>query len=166
MRAAAATLAAALLAAGPAVAADSGWTGRWRGVLENYPGRPGTERIDVEFEAGPMPQREGDCTTWRTHYRHDGQLRQTKDYRLCRLAGDGEFVVDEGDGIKLPTRLLGGVMYSVFKVGDVLLTVITRRRGDTIEQEIVTATDRPAGAGVETLHPRSVQRMTLRRAPR
>lgn len=161
-----ATIAAALLAA-PASAdtLDARWEGMWHGVLENFPGKPGAERIDVTFEVGTLPSREGDCATWRTRYAHAATVRQVKDYRLCRLAGDGEYVVDEGDGIKLPTRLLGGVLYSVFKYDDHLLTVITRMRGDVLEQEIITTLDRAAGKGVVTLHPRGVQRVTFRRAP-
>lgn len=147
-----------------APALDPSWTGTWRGVLENLPGRAGAERIDVIFEAGTLPEREGECATWRTRYLHGPELRHLKDYRLCRLAGEGEYVVDEGDGIKLPTRLLGDTLYSIFKVDRHLLTVITRKRGDRIEQEIVSADDEPASEGVVTLHPRSIQRTTLSRA--
>lgn len=157
---------AAALAALPASAGalDPSWTGTWRGTLENYPGRPGAEKVDVEFEAGPLPEKEGDCATWRTRYSSGGVVRHLKDYRLCRLAGEGEYVVDEGDGIKLPTRLLGDTLYSIFKFDNHLLTVITRKRGDALEQEIVSADDQPAAKGVVTLHPRSVQRVRLFRA--
>lgn len=157
-------LAGALLALpASAGALDPSWTGIWRGTLENHPGKSGAEAIDVEFEAGPLPVKEGDCATWRTRYSSGGALRHLKDYRLCRLAGEGEYVVDEGDGIKLPTRLLGDTLYSIFKFDNHLLTVITRKRGDVLEQEIVSADDQPAGKGVVTLHPRSVQRLRLLR---
>ncbi|MBY8823985.1 hypothetical protein [Sphingomonas colocasiae] len=156
--------AALFMAPAAALALDPSWTGTWHGVLQNLPGRAGAERIDVTFEAGKLPEREGECATWRTRYLHGAELRHLKDYRLCRLAGEGEYTVDEGDGIKLPTRLLGDTLYSIFKFDTHLLTVITRKRGDMLEQEIISATDQPAGKGVVTLHPSSVQRTTLSRA--
>jgi len=156
--------AALFMAPSASLALDPSWTGTWRGVLQNLPGKPDAERIDVMFEAGKLPEREGECTTWRTRYLHGTETRHLKDYRLCRLAGEGEYTVDEGDGIKLPTRLLGDTLYSIFKFDDHLLTVITRKRGDMLEQEIISATDQPATKGVVTLHPRSIQRLTLYRA--
>lgn len=152
-----------LAAAQPALALDPSWTGTWRGVLENHPAKPGAERIDVTFEAGKLPEKEGDCTVWRTRYLAGTETRHLKDYRLCRLVGDGEYTVDEGDGIKLPTRLLGDTLYAIFKFDNHLLTVITRKRGDALEQEIISADDQPASKGVVTLHPRSVQRSRLHR---
>ena len=161
---AAGTVLAAMLAASPsAVALDASWTGTWRGVLENHPGKADAERIDVTFEAGPLPAGDGDCTVWRTRYLSGDTIRHTKDYRLCRLAGDGEYVVDEGDGVRLPTRRLGDTLYAIFKVDTHLLVVVTRKRGNTLEQEIITATDQPADNGIVTLHPRSVQRTVLNR---
>ncbi|MEI6243886.1 MAG: hypothetical protein WCQ64_02470, partial [Acidobacteriota bacterium] len=70
---------------------------------------------------------------------------------------------DEGGGVKLTTRWIGGVLVSPFRVDNLLLVVETRLRGDVLEEEIFTIDDQPQVKGVQPLKPRSIQRLTLRR---
>ena len=138
-------------------------TGTWVGHLVNLPERPGAAAVDVTVEIGPVPTTADDCTGWKTTYRESGVVKQVKDYRLCRTAGPGDFVIDEGGGVRLPARWIGDVLVSTFKVGQTLLVTHTRVRGDTLEEEILTMDDRPASTDLVTLVPTGIQRLSLRR---
>ena len=81
-----------------AVPQPAGWSGTWTGTLVNLPTRPDAPVIEVIRDIGPLPDRPGACTPWKTTYREAGVVRQVKDYALCRDAeGDG-WSVDEGGG--------------------------------------------------------------------
>jgi hypothetical protein len=136
------------------------FSGTWTGRLTNLPERPAAAVVEVTREVGPMPVGTG-CTPWKTTYREGGQVRQVKDYRLCR-EGDVWFV-DEGDGVRLSARMLGDVLVSPFKYGALLLVVRTEVRGDVMEEDIVTADDQPATAGIVSLTARNLQRLRLTR---
>lgn len=144
-----------------AQAAD--FSGTWTGRLTNLPARPGAPVIDVTREIGPLPAANG-CTPWKTTYREGGQVRQVKDYRLCR-EGDAWFV-DEGDGVRLTARFLDDVLMSSFKYGNLILVVRTEVRGGVMEEDIMTVDDQPATAGIVSLAPRSVQRLRLTKQAR
>ena len=141
------------------------WVGTWRGTLENFPARPGAAEVQVVREVGPLPEAPGACTTFRTTYIEGGTVRGTKEYRLCREAEPGSYVVDEGDGIRLPARWMGDLLLAPFKYATTLLVVTTRVRGDVMEEEILTAQDQPATDAVVGLRAQGVQRLVLRRAP-
>ncbi len=140
------------------------WEGTWEGTLVNLPLRPNAPPVDVKMELGAFPVADDTCSVWRTTYSEKGEVRQVKDYQLCRGTGPDDLFVDEGDGIILKARLLGDVLVSPFKYNDILLVTTTRLRGDVLEEEIITAGDEPAIEGVQTMVPRGIQRLTLRRA--
>ena len=139
------------------------WEGLWLGTLENFPTRPNAKPVDVKLEIGPLPKADNTCTTWRTTYSESGQIRQVKDYRLCRGTSANEWFFDEGNGIKLSAQWLGKVLVSPFKYDKLLLISTTRLEGDTLEEEIITIDDQPASTGVLPLKARNVQRLRFQR---
>gem|GEM_PF-1459811 len=139
------------------------WAGKWKGTLTNHPTPPGAKTIEVIMEIGEFPKSDNSSSTWRTTYLEQGQVRQVKDYRLCRGAGAGDLYIDEGNGIILKSRLIGGVLVTPFKYNDILLITSVRLHGDVLEQEILTVEDKPAIEGVQSMNARSIQRLELRR---
>lgn len=135
--------------------------GTWHGTLVNLPARAGAPAVDVTVELGALPQQDSTCVPWKTTYREGGVVRGAKDYRLCRGIGARSLYVDEGNGVTLQASLLGDVLVSTFKAGNVLLVTHLRVRGDTLTEEIITATDRPATDGVVSLESRGIQRLVL-----
>ncbi len=159
----------ALLIAG-AAAAQTGdrpdWAGRWEGTLLNLPLRPGAAAVTVTAEIGDWPSADKPCTTWRRSYRSTQHPPMTKDYQLCRGTAEGEWVVDEGNGVRLSGRLLADVLVTPFKYGKLLLLTTTRLRGDVLEEEIFTVDDQPAIEGPLPLQARGIQRLSFRRVAR
>jgi hypothetical protein len=137
-------------------------TGKWKGKLVNYPVRAGAKLPGVLMEIGPMPAKDGDCTVWRTSYIEGEKVLQTKDYKLCRT--ETEWFIDEGNGVKLAARWLGGVLVSPFKYDKLLLISSVRLKGpDELEEEILTVDDKPNEKGVLPLQARGIQRLSLKR---
>jgi hypothetical protein len=116
------------------------------------------------MEFGPMPAKDGDCAVWRTSYIEGEKVLQTKNYKLCRGAGEDWFV-DEGNGVKLAARWLGGVLVSPFRYDKLLLLISSvRLKGpDELEEEILTVEDQPNEKGVLPLKARGIQRLSLKR---
>jgi hypothetical protein len=144
-------------------AEEPDWSGRWEGELQNFPARTGAPQVRIVREVGAWPKREGECAAFRTIYSEDGAEKGRKDYRLCRGAAADQFVVDEGGGVELKARLLGGKLVSTFKYGSVLLTAITAVENGVMIEEIYTGADEPAGDAVVTLQTRGLQRLTFRK---
>jgi hypothetical protein len=151
---------------GAQVTAAPRFAGRWRGVLENFPARAGAPRVEVEREIGAWPSADSTCGTFKTIYREGGVVRGEKSYRLCRGMGPDDLVVDEGDGVRLAARLLGGTLVSPFKYDSTVLVSTMWLRGDELVEEILTVADKPAGQGVVVLGARGIQRLTFRRVRR
>ena len=139
------------------------WTGTWRGSLVNLPARPGAPSVEVTREIGPLPSADNTCTPFKTTYAESGVVKQVKDYRLCRGAGLDDLFVDEGGGVKLTARLIGGTLVSPFKYDAILLISTMRLRDDVLEEEILTVEDKPATQGALPLRPRGIQRLEFRR---
>jgi hypothetical protein len=152
------------LAAMPPGQGAPNWAGTWRGELVNFPARPGAARVEVERELGPVPTVAGACSVFKTTYREGGVVKGIKDYRLCLGTDPDSLYVDEGDGVRLAARLIGGVLVSPFRVGNLLLVAQMRLVGDTLEEEILTVADQPAVPGVQSLTARNIQRLTFVRA--
>lgn len=110
-----------------------------------------------------MPTTDHTCTMWKTTYSEGGVVKQVKDYTFCRGAGPDDLYTDEGGGVRLPARWIGDVLVTPFKVGQVLLVVQTRLRGNVLDEEILTVDDQPATTGVVPLTPRTIQRLTFTR---
>ena len=142
----------------------SAFTGTWKGTLVNEPARPNAARVDVVREIGPMPTADHTCTMWKTTYSEGGVVKQVKDYTFCRGAGPDDLYTDEGGGVRLSARWIGDVLVTPFKVGQVLLVVHTRLRGNVLDEEILTVDDQPATTGIVPLTPRTIQRLTFARA--
>lgn len=138
--------------------------GTWTGTLVNLPGRPGAVPVDITIELGPFPTTDRRCAPWKTTYAEGGTVRGVKDYAICRGEGPGDLYVDEGNGIRLKTNLLGDVLVSAFKTGSILLVTHLRVRGDTLEEEIFSIADTPATDGLVSMTTRSIQRIVARRA--
>jgi len=141
------------------------WEGRWRGELVNLPQRPGAAPVTVDAEIGPWPAA-GTCSVWRRSFVSRDHPPVTKDYRLCHGPAQGELHVDEGNGIRLASRLVGDTLLTPFKYGQLILLSSTRLRGEVLEEEIVTVDDKPAVDGPLVLQARGIQRITLRRVSR
>jgi len=160
---------AAMIVASTQVTADAGqssWTGVWEGELQNFPIRPAAPIIKVRREIGAWPKTEGECADFRTTYIEGGVEKGRKDYKLCRGAGPGEYIVDEGNGVVLKAIMLDDRLVSTFKYGSIILTAITQVRGKEMSEQIYTAADLPAGEAVVTLQTRGLQRLTFRRVRR
>ena len=159
--------AAILMAIGaPPAGAQSGvaeWAGVWRGALVNLPLRAGAPTVDVTREIGPLPSADSTCGLWRTTYAEAGVTKGVKDYQLCRGAGPDDLYLDEGGGVRLSARWIGDVLVSPFKFDDLLLVSTIRLRGEVLEEEILTAGDKPAVSGALPLPARGIQRLTLYR---
>ena len=139
------------------------WAGTWTGTLANLPEHPGAKPVEVKMGIGEFPTEDNSSSLWRTTYSEQGEIRQVKDYRLCRGTGADDLSIDEGDGIKLKSRLIDDVLVTPFQYNDVILITSVRLRGDVIEQEILTVADKPALDGVQPLTARSIQRIVMSR---
>jgi hypothetical protein len=139
------------------------FAGVWKGTLVNLPGRPNPPVVMVTIELGAIPTADNRCVPWRTTYTERDTVRAVKDYQLCRGVGPASLYIDEGGGVRLAAQLLGDVLTSGFKVGNSLLVTSLRVRGDTLEEEIFSFTDKPATAEIVTLTATNLQRLTLTR---
>lgn len=139
------------------------WTGKWRGTLVNLPARPGAPVIDVLLEIGPLPAANKTCATWRNTYSEAGVTKQVKDYKLCRGESADDLYLDEGGNVRLAARWMDDVLLIPFKYDKQLLISSTRLRGDTLEEEIMVIDDTDTSKGIQSLRPRSIQRLTYRR---
>lgn len=139
------------------------WEGKWRGKLVNLPLRDKAPDVEVTMEIGAFPAADNVCTTWRTSFAQGGEVKQVKDYKLCRGTGADDLYVDESGDLKLAARMIGDVLVSPFKYDNLLLIANVRLRGDVLEQEVFTMDDKPAIKGVVSLVPRSIQRFELKR---
>ncbi len=147
------------------VAPIAAWEGKWTGKLTNVPAKPDAPSVDVTREIGAFPSADNTCTMWKTTYSEAGVVKQTKDYKLCRGTGSADLFIDEGNGVRLPARLLGDALVTPFKADNVLLVSTIRLRGDVLEEEILMLDDKPATAGVQPMQAKGIQRLELRRAP-
>ncbi|MEQ1605228.1 MAG: prolyl oligopeptidase family serine peptidase [Pyrinomonadaceae bacterium] len=139
------------------------WEGKWTGKLTNLPAKPDAAAVEVTREIGAFPAADNTCTMWKTTYSEAGVVKQVKDYKLCRGMGAADLYIDEGNGVKLPAKLLGDALVSPFKFDNTLLISTVRLRGEVLEEEIVTVDDKPATTGVQPMLAKGIQRLELRR---
>lgn len=143
----------------------AGWEGNWKGSLINLPAKPDAKPVEVTMEIGPFPTANGACTTWKTTYSEAGAATSVKDYKLCRGTSVTDLYIDEGNGTRLAARVIGDALITQFKYDETLLIATMRLRGDTLEEEILTADDKPAIKGVQPMIPKGIQRIELKRVP-
>lgn len=139
------------------------WEGKWTGKLTNVPVKPDAPQIEVTREIGPFPAADNTCSMFKTTYSEGGVVKQVKDYKLCRGNGSADLFVDEGNGIKLPAKILGDALVSPFKFDNLLLVSTMRLRGEVLEEEILTVDDKPATSGVQPMQAKGFQRLEFRR---
>ena len=139
------------------------WEGKWSGKLTNLPVKPDAPLIEVTREIGAFPIADITCSTWKTTYSEAGAVKQVKDYKLCRGTGSGDLYIDEGNGTKLPARVIGDALISPFKYDNILLISTMRMRGEVLEEEILTVDDKPATTGVQPMQAKGIQRLDFRR---
>jgi len=150
------------------------WLGRWKGAVEVLGGTGGGTGFTMELRIAPTER--PDAYTWTIIY--DGQMgRQERPYLLrVKDAVRGEYVIDEVNGILLPTRLIGDTLFSSFVVQGARVSVREQLRDagtpqERIEVELLTLDEgapvRSGGTGgvpeVLGWSPRSLQRAVLRR---
>ena len=81
---------------------------------------------------------------WRFAIRYEGQ--PVRDYRLLAVDGDpGRFEIDEGNGIRIPTFLIGDELVSHFAVSGNRLTSRYRAVPEGILFEVIMGSAEPAG---------------------
>ena len=114
------------------------WVGTWSGTMQIHGATPAQHQtVEVTFSMEPLADQPG--YTWIMTY-HSDQHPMTKDYRLVPSADrPGSWDLDEQNGIVLPSRLTDGVMYSLFSVGDSVLTSRQELVGDELRFEVTSA---------------------------
>lgn len=142
------------------------WYGSWEGTAQGWGPAGPRETFRMRYEFGPtdVPGRH----QWRIVY-GEGERLDVRDYQLVEQdPGAGSFAVDEGGGMLLEARYLGGVLYTRFDIGGTRLLVRDELVDGAIQVEFVTgpaaparttATDPPAGS----FPVRHVQRARLAR---
>ncbi|CAF1373932.1 unnamed protein product, partial [Rotaria sordida] len=124
---------------------QTNWTATWYGVIEAYPEGVLGNGWNVTFEIGPYPTVDNSCTTWRSIFKENGTIKDTKDNRLCRGRGPDDLYIEDGrSGDKVAVRWIHNVLVSSFKFNGVFAVVSMRMRGDILEEEILITDDSPA----------------------
>lgn len=153
------------------------WTGTWRGVLTTY-GAVDSVKFTVPVTLTIAPLAEAGAYRWRHVYANDS-TRNVKDYVLRTIdAAAGRYATDENNGIVLDEQFVGGMLVSVFQVGEQVIENRTEVRGDTLVQDLLawrrtavretrgTGPNGEQGAPVSSFRVTSRQRSVLVRAGR
>lgn len=159
------------------VSSPDGWVGTWRGALTAY-GAVDSVKITVPVTLTITPLAEAGAFRWRHVYANDS-TRNVKDYVLRTLdAAAGRYATDENNGIVLDEQFIGGMLVSVFQVGEQVIENRTEVRGDTLTQDLIAWRRAPVretrsavpngeqGAPVTSFRVTSRQRSVLVRAGR
>jgi len=108
---------ACLVAAGAAAETDplAPWAGTWRGRCELIPPYQGSSGLETLLTIAPGAD---GSYTWRLVYEASGSVpRQVRDYELVPVdAVKGHYVLDEKNGLKLDTFVVGRAIYSYFMI--------------------------------------------------
>jgi hypothetical protein len=119
------------------------WTGTWHGVIEAYPEGQLGDGWHKTFVIGSYPMADETCTIWNSTFTEHGVLQLIKDYRFCRGRGATDLYIDTGSGATLAVQCFNDILVSPFKSKDVFTVCSMRMRGDTLEEEIIIADDKP-----------------------
>ncbi len=156
-----------------AVAAfPASWSGTWKGEVTPFSPRGAGEpfTMTLAIAATDDPAR----FTWTITYEGAAGTQVRPYHLLVRDSARGAFAIDEGGGVVLEGRFLGGVWYTWFEIGGTRLLVREELQAAgtpeaSISFEIVTASaaasaagSAPAGAPV-SVPPAASQRACLRR---
>lgn len=128
--------------------------GYWTGTLYLSNAGQLTDSLDVVLEIQALAN--SNTWKWKTSYEAKPE-RIVKDYTLVLIdAGQGKYMIDEGDGIKLDCYQYDQKLYSTFSVNESLLTAIYEIKGDSLLFE-VTSGKRTEATGDGTIFNYSVQ---------
>lgn len=135
------------------------WQGTYTGTMVVNALADPKKTIPITLEV--VPEKEGSGVTWKMTF-VDGPQSSVKDYRLVPTARPGEFMLDEKNGLQLPTRVAGNVMISTFEVGGTLLVARYELKAQTLTYEIQSY-GKPADSapGVKTFALKSLQTAEL-----
>ncbi len=112
------------------------WFGDWAGTLV-IPNANAQQEVPMELHIHPLKGER--AYQWQIVY-GAGDKKNVRNYKLIPQSDKpGTFVMDEVNGILLDCRLMGNVMFSQFKVGDVLLTSREELRDGKLFTEIITS---------------------------
>ena len=112
------------------------WFGDWTGTLI-IPNAKAQQEVAMELHIHPIKGEQ--AYQWQIVY-GAGDKKNVRNYKLIPQSDKpGVFVMDEVNGILLDCRLMGMVMFSQFKVGDVLLTTREELRDGKLFTEIITS---------------------------
>ena len=89
------------------------WVGERSGTLEIYNAKGLAQTVHMELN---IAQLSDTSWTWQIVY-GEGEGRQARDYELVKTEGDGNYVVDEKNGIKLDLNQINNGFFSFFQVG-------------------------------------------------
>ncbi len=149
------------------------WAGTWEGEMTNVTPAGASAPIPVALRIALL---EDGSYEWRTVYNGD-VVEGLRDYRLRPDATDStRFVMDEQNGIRITSRLVGNALLAPFSVGgQFLLSRYTLVDDDHLEHEIlfwptevssITTGEGPAGEQgqpVASFEVAGIQRTRLRR---
>lgn len=146
------------------------WHGMWTGEMlitaataksVNSP-----QRVPISLRIEPIENSRE--LTWMVTYDPAGK-KLVKDYRLQTVdAASGRFQIDEQNGIVLPARLVGNVMYCLFEVDGQYLTARYEQRDETLLFEVTSAKPLAEKTGAGAVQPFStefVQSAAMKREP-
>ncbi len=145
---------------------QTNWTGTWHGVVEAYPEGQLGDGWHKTLVIGSYPMADETCTIWNGTFTEHGVMQLIKDYRFCRGRGATDLYVDVGNGAILGVQWINDVLISPFKYNGVFTVSSIRMRGDTLEEEIIIANDKPGvensivSMGAQSIHLIKMQRIT------
>lgn len=119
------------------------WTGTWHGEIAAYPEGQVGDGWHKTLVIGSYPMTDETCTTWNGTITERGVVQISKDYRFCRGHGATDLYVDTGNDGILAVQRISNVIVSPFKHKGVFVVSSLRMRGDTLEEEIIIAEDKP-----------------------
>jgi len=130
-----ATPAAAQTVAPPPAAFPDAWIGVWRGTMTIY-GAADSVKQTVPVTLSIAHETPGRYR-WRTVYAND-TTKSMKDYHLVVLdAAAGRYATDENNGLLIDEQYIGGMLISVFQVGEQMLENRYAMHGDSLVQDLV-----------------------------
>lgn len=127
------------------------WLGNWRGEVTPQSTSGDGDKFQMELEVAPLPEK--DRVKWKITYR-GAQGESVRDYQLLADKNKaGHYVIDEGNGIRIPATLLGNTLQSHFSIGGQTIWTcyeLVNGEPNSLVFELVTADDKqPVMSGGE-----------------
>jgi hypothetical protein len=143
---------------------QTNWTGTWHGAVEAYPEGQLGDGWHKTMVIGSYPMTDETCTIWNSTFTEHGVVQLIKDYRFCRGRGATDLYVVEGNGGTLTVQWINDVLISPFKYNGVFTVSSVRIRGDTLEEEVIIADDKPGAENiVVSMRAQSIHQIRMKR---